>query len=219
MAIRVPRPRDKENGSSHRCAHRFAMTELRSVRSAPSPVSLRTSDRCHWCGNPFPSSPVGAIAESPVGSVKRPTNGLSRAPAPTVQTTVPRRGDHWSPAPLVSVGAAISRPLPRLRRGRRPRRPADLRPCPTTGGDIPERALSPAPTQQTNVSPCHAPWISTCAAQRHTSILHSSFFILPFSPVPYSSLFPRSTTVSKAAARFSRASAASFVQKRNRSKA
>ncbi len=56
------------------------------------------------------------------------------------------RGSPRRSASPDSVGAAISRPLPRFRRGRRPRRPADLRPCPTNG-----LSRAPAPTQQTKV--------------------------------------------------------------------
>ena len=228
-----------------------------------------------FCASPVPA---GAIAESPAGSGKRPTNGLSRAPAPTVQTTVPRRGDLRSPAgspvlrlslrtnapclplrgpwvcpsahtgavgvPLTegvspsSVGAtlAVARqaaPMSDKRSSNARPYGADARPSVGAGaldgpptcahvrqraGTYPKGHLAP-PLRSKPTFPHVTRHGFQSVAAGDTTIIHSSFFILPFSPVPYSSLFPRSMTVSKAAARFSRASAASFVQKRNRSKA
>ena len=60
--------------------------------------------------------------------------------------------------------------------------PADMRPCPTDG-----RAML-GPTEQTNLSPYHAPWISIRRRRRHHNsslfIFHSSFFIFHSSPRP-----------------------------------
>jgi len=33
-----------------------------AAKQKPKAVSLRTSDRCHWCGNPFPRHLKNAIA-------------------------------------------------------------------------------------------------------------------------------------------------------------
>ena len=80
----------------------------------------------------------------------------------SAQTHIPRRG--WrprQPVPPSPVGAIAESP-------------ADPRPCPTSG---PPGAS--APTQQTDISPRHAPRISIRRRRRHLNF-HCSFFILHF---------------------------------------
>ena len=127
------------------------------IRVCPSRRHRRVSDRRTSNARPYGAdrrSPVGAIAESPADMGTCPTGGPSRAPAPTVQTSVPCRGDLWSPADLRvcptggpghGLGAGPYGADPRFPVGAIHESPVDIGACQTDG-----RAML-VPTAQTSV--------------------------------------------------------------------
>ena len=117
----------------------------------PYGAAIRIPRRGWRPRQPVPTSPVGAIAESPAEARPCPTSGPPRASAPTMQTHVPRRGDPCGRPPTrarvrqratkgrpYGVRLSVPRPCPTSGRGRAP--PLRCKPAsPRRGGACPSR--------------------------------------------------------------------------------
>ena len=119
------------------CVGRRALTPPPTTHRIPCNVSLRTSDRCHWCGNPspIPSAPLpkgGWHGEAVAGGFfPARTHGKCEAVCPAWYPSTSLRlvplplGKGGSGFPMVRWGGSSGRPTPtrhspiELRRGRR----------------------------------------------------------------------------------------------------
>ena len=121
-----------------RSPDRSAVQALRRhVGMPPYGVAIRIPHRGWRPRQPVPTSPVGAIAESPADPRPCPTNGPPGASAPTEQTNVPRRDEHCSSACPTCA---------RVRQtGRRGRRPLRSKPTSPVGTSIARPFVRPAP--------------------------------------------------------------------------